>query len=206
MARAADRLSFFFLGCVFSGLLVREGTLDVGPGRYGIALACESVLLFAATYLLVHGQGGGRPPRRHGLRAAGGERPRGELQRRVIRTPPTSPAWITDLGLAAGSALRRDRVDGRRVGLYLLLTAGFIGGSVLGGLGYVAIGFYTLLFPATLTGAAGLGLRLLSHPPKPDLGANAGAVPDHLAKVNAVAQGHPCGISLVKRQRAAVAE
>jgi len=33
-------------------------------------------------------------------------------------------------------------------------------GSVLGGLGYVAIGFYTLLFPAVLTGSAGLAYFL----------------------------------------------
>ena len=37
---------------------------------------------------------------------------------------------------------------------------GFVGGSVLGGLGYVAIGFHTLLFPAALTGIAGLGYAI----------------------------------------------
>jgi len=146
-------LSFFFLGCVLSGLLVREGTLKLGR-RYGVALACESVLLFAATYLLVHGQGAGDhvAAMACGLQNALAASYSGA----VIRTTHIT-GMITDLGLAAGSALRRDQVDGRRVGLYLLLTAGFIGGSVLGGLGYVAIGFYTLLFPATLTGVAGVG-------------------------------------------------
>ena len=47
-------LTFFFLGCVLSGVLVREKTLQLGR-RYGIALACESALLFAATYLLARG-------------------------------------------------------------------------------------------------------------------------------------------------------
>ena len=146
-------LSFFFLGCMLSGVLVREKSLQLGR-RYGVALACESVLLFAATYLLVHGQGAGDhlAAMACGLQNALATNYSGA----VIRTTHIT-GIITDLGLAAGSALRGDRVDRRRVGLYLLLTAGFIGGSVLGGLGYVAIGFYTLLFPAVLTGASGLG-------------------------------------------------
>lgn len=146
-------LAFFFLGCVLSGVLVRGQTLQLGR-HYGIALACESALLFAATYLLVNGQGAGDhlAAMACGLQNALATNYSGA----VIRTTHIT-GIITDLGLAAGSALRRDRIDRRRVGLYLLLTGGFIGGSVLGGLGYVAIGFYTLLFPAALTGATGLG-------------------------------------------------
>jgi uncharacterized membrane protein YoaK (UPF0700 family) len=146
-------LTFFFLGCVLSGVLVREKTLQLGR-RYGIALVCESALLFAATYFLVNGQGAGDhlAAMACGLQNALATSYSGA----VIRTTHIT-GIITDLGIAAGSALRRDRVDRRRVGLYLLLAAGFVGGSVLGGLGYVAIGFYTLLFPAAITGTAGLG-------------------------------------------------
>jgi len=74
----------------------------------------------------------------------------------VIRTTHIT-GIITDLGLAAGAALRGDRVDVRRTGLYALLALGFTGGSVLGELGYVAMGFRVLLFPAMITGTAGLG-------------------------------------------------
>ncbi len=146
-------LTFFFLGCVLSGVLVRENTLQLGR-RYGIALLCESALLFAATYLLVHGQGAGDhlAAMACGLQNALATNYSGA----VIRTTHIT-GIMTDLGLAAGAALRRDRVDRRRTGLYLLLAGGFVGGSVLGGLGYVAIGFNTLLFPATLTGITGLG-------------------------------------------------
>jgi len=149
-------LGFFFLGCVLSGVLVHENTLKLGR-RYGVALICESALLFAATYLLVHGQAAGDQlaAMACGLQNALATNYSGA----VIRTTHIT-GIITDLGLAAGAALRRDRVDRRRAGLYLLLAGGFVGGSVLGGLGYVAIGFYTLLFPAVLTGSAGLAYFL----------------------------------------------
>ena len=145
-------LSFFFLGCVLSGLLVRNATLQLGR-RYGVALVCESILLFIATYLLVNGQGAGDflAAMACGLQNALATSYSGA----VIRTTHIT-GIITDLGLALGAALRRDRVDTRRAGLYVLLAFGFIGGSVLGALGYVAIGFLTLLFPATLTGVTGL--------------------------------------------------
>lgn len=149
-------LSFFFLGCVLSGVLIRESTLQLGR-RYGIALVCESLLLFAATYLLMHDQGAGDhlAAMACGLQNALATNYSGA----VIRTTHIT-GIMTDLGLAAGAALRRDKVDRRRVGLYTLLALGFVGGSVLGGLGYVSIGFLTLLFPATLTGATGLGYTL----------------------------------------------
>jgi len=164
-------LSFFFLGCVLSGVLVREKTLQLGR-RYGVALMCESILLFAATYLLVNGQGAGDhlAAMACGLQNALATNYSGA----VIRTTHIT-GIITDLGLTAGAALRRDKIDRRRAGLYLLLALGFVGGSVLGGLGYVAIGFLTLLFPAALTGVAGLGYtlyrfrqsRLTGHPTQP---------------------------------------
>jgi uncharacterized membrane protein YoaK (UPF0700 family) len=50
-AHAAWVLVFFFLGCMLSGLIIRRSTLQAGR-RYGVALAVESALLFAAAYLL----------------------------------------------------------------------------------------------------------------------------------------------------------
>lgn len=145
-------LSFFFLGCVLSGVLVRNAVLHLGR-RYGLALLCESALLFAATYLLLNGQAAGDllAAMACGLQNAMATSYSGA----IIRTTHIT-GIITDLGLAAGAALRRDPVDRRRAGLYALLALGFVGGSVLGGLGYVALGFRTLLFPAALTGITGL--------------------------------------------------
>lgn len=146
-------LSSFFVGCVLSGILVRSEALQLGR-RYGVALVCESVLLFSATYLLVSGKGAGDflAAMACGLQNALATSYSGA----VIRTTHIT-GIITDLGLAAGAALRGDRVDVRRTGLYALLALGFTGGSVLGGLGYVAMGFRVLLFPAMITGIAGLG-------------------------------------------------
>jgi len=122
--------------------------------RYGVALVCESVLLFSATYLLVSGKGAGDflAAMACGLQNALATSYSGA----VIRTTHIT-GIITDLGLAAGAALRGDRVDVRRTGLYALLALGFTGGSVLGGLGYVAMVFRVLPFPAMITGIAGLG-------------------------------------------------
>ena len=149
---AALVLSFFFFGCVLSGILVRNEALQLGR-RYGVALIGESVLLFIAAHLLVNGQGAGDflAAMACGLQNALATSYSGA----VIRTTHIT-GIITDLGLAAGAALRRDRVDARRTGLYVLLALGFIGGSILGGLGYLAFGFNVLLFPAVLTGATGL--------------------------------------------------
>ena len=74
----------------------------------------------------------------------------------VIRTTHMT-GILTDLGISAGLRLRGEPFGRRRVGLYLLLFAGFFTGGILGSIGYVHIGFATLLFPAALTGAAGLG-------------------------------------------------
>jgi uncharacterized membrane protein YoaK (UPF0700 family) len=152
-------LAFFFLGCVLSGVIVRESTLRLGR-RYGVALVGESALLFTATYLLVNGQVAGDylAAMACGLQNALATSYSGA----VIRTTHIT-GIMTDLGIAAGAALRRDPVDRRRVGLYLLLAGGFVGGSVLGGLGYAAIGFRTLLFPAALTGATGFAYAVYKH-------------------------------------------
>lgn len=152
-------LTFFFLGCVLSGVMIRETTLQLGR-RYGFALIAESLLLVTASYLLAHDQGAGDllAAMACGLQNAMATNYSGA----VIRTTHIT-GIITDLGLALGAALRRDRIDRRRTGLYLLLAGSFIVGSVAGGLGYLAWGFAILLVPAAVTGIAGCSYAWVAH-------------------------------------------
>ena len=146
-------LCFFFLGCMVSGMIIRQRTLQLGP-HYGAALACESGLLFAATYFLRHDSNLGDylAAMACGLQNAMATTYSGA----VIRTTHIT-GMVTDLGISAGLVLRRERVDWRRTGLHLLLVGGFIVGGVLGAVAYLSLGFDALLFPAAVTGAAALG-------------------------------------------------
>jgi uncharacterized membrane protein YoaK (UPF0700 family) len=143
----------FFLGCVVSAAIIRQSALILGR-RYGVVLVIESVLLFAACRMLMAGDYAGDclAAMACGLQNAMATHYSGA----VIRTTHMT-GIITDLGIAVGLKLRGDPIDGRRAGLYLVLLAGFFIGGILGSLGYVRIGFETLLFPATLTGLAGCG-------------------------------------------------
>ena len=152
-------LAFFLMGCVLSGIIVRHNTLQLGR-RYGVALSCESTLLFSATYFLRHdsNQGDYLAAMACGLQNAMATSYSGA----VIRTTHIT-GLITDLGIALGLALRGDAVDLRRIGLFLVLVSGFILGGILGGIGYLHLGVDTLLFPATVTGIAGITYALFTH-------------------------------------------
>jgi uncharacterized membrane protein YoaK (UPF0700 family) len=143
----------FFAGCVLSGMIIRHSALQLGS-RYGVALAVESALLFGAAYFLRHGVDTGDclAAMACGLQNAMATTYSGA----VIRTTHIT-GIITDLGITAGQALRRERIDLRRTGLHLVLVAGFVGGGFLGALGYEKFGFDALLVPAAVTGIAGLG-------------------------------------------------
>lgn len=73
----------------------------------------------------------------------------------VIRTTHLTGV-VTDLGIACGHWLRGQPVDRARFRLHAVLLLGFFSGGVLGAIGYHNIGYNTLLFPAALTGFAGL--------------------------------------------------
>ena len=150
---------FFFLGCTLSGLIIRHSTLRVGR-RYGVALAVEAALLFAATYFLRHGANAGDylATMAAGLQNAMATTYSGA----VIRTTHVT-GIVTDLGIALGLAARRERVDWRRMRLYLVLLGGFLGGSFAGALGYAHYGFDSLLVPATIAGVTGVGYATLKH-------------------------------------------
>lgn len=152
-------LGFFLLGCVLSGVIIRQSTLRVGR-RYGVALTCESALLLGATYFLRHGSNASdcMAAMACGLQNAMATSYSGA----VIRTTHIT-GLITDLGIALGLALRGEQMDLRRIGLFLLLVSGFILGGFLGGLGYVHFGADTLLFPAAVTGVTGIGYTVYKY-------------------------------------------
>lgn len=156
---AALVLGWFFLGSVLSGMIIRQSTLRAGR-RYGVALACESLLLFGAAYFLRNGSNIGDylAAMACGLQNAMATSYSGA----VIRTTHIT-GIITDLGIAVGHAVRREPVDHRRVILFSVLVAGFLVGGVVGAFGYLAFGSDALLFPATATGIAGVGYALFKH-------------------------------------------
>jgi uncharacterized membrane protein YoaK (UPF0700 family) len=156
---AATTLGFFFAGCVLSGMIIRHSTLKAGR-RYGVALACESALLVAATYFLRHGaiSGDYLAAMACGLQNAMATSYSGA----VIRTTHIT-GIVTDLGIALGLLARREPVDHRRMGLYFVLLTAFFFGGVLGAVGFQRFGYDTLLAPAALAGVTGIGYALFRH-------------------------------------------
>jgi uncharacterized membrane protein YoaK (UPF0700 family) len=152
-------LGFFFLGCVVSAMIIRQSTLKAGR-RYGVALVCESGLLFAATYFLRHGsnQGDYLAAMACGLQNAMATSYSGA----VIRTTHIT-GIVTDLGIAVGLALRGEPVDFRRIGLFSVLVTGFVTGGLVGAVGYLHFGYDTLLFPAVVTGIAGIAYTVFKQ-------------------------------------------
>jgi len=157
--RALLVILFFFLGAVLSGSIIRQSTLKLGR-RYGVALAIESVLLFAAVYYLRRGAytGDYLASMACGLQNAMATSYSGA----VIRTTHLTGV-VTDLGIACGHWIRRQPVDWARFRLYGVLLLGFFSGGVLGAMGYHRIGYDILLFPAVLTGLAGLLYAAYKH-------------------------------------------
>lgn len=152
-------LLYFFFGCVISGMITRDSRLRLGR-RYGVALAVESALLFAATAWLHEGSNYGDylAAMACGLQNAMTTTFSGT----IIRTTHVT-GIVTDLGIAAGLRLRRETVDTRRVVLHLVLLTGFITGGVIGGWGYLRWGFDALLAPAVFTGLVGVGYVVYKH-------------------------------------------
>jgi uncharacterized membrane protein YoaK (UPF0700 family) len=159
-------MGFFFLGCVLSGMIIRQSTLQLGR-RYGVALAVESALLFGATYFLRSGSNAGDflAAMACGLQNAMATSYSGA----IIRTTHIT-GIVTDLGIAIGLLLRREEVSLRRIGLFLTLLAGFLLGGVVGGLAYQRFGFDALLLPATGTGLTGLAYAIYRHYRRPHRG------------------------------------
>jgi len=148
---AALVLTFFFLGCTISGLIIRGQTLRIGS-RYGVALTVESALLFGAAWLLLRNSHSGDylAAMACGLQNAMATTYSGAIIRSTHIT-----GIVTDLGLALGHFLRRDPIPHRQVAIHLVLISGFIFGGICGSIAFQSWGVGALLIPATVTGLAG---------------------------------------------------
>lgn len=149
----------FFCGALLSGFIIRQSTLKAGR-RYGVSLAVESALLFAAVHAFRLNSLWGVyfAATACGLQNAMASSYSGA----VIRTTHMT-GMVTDLGIACGHVLRRQPVEWRRFRLYAVLMLGFLAGSYFGALSFVRIGYDTLLFPAAFAGATGLGYAIFKH-------------------------------------------
>ena len=149
----------FMGGAALSGVLIQDSTLRLGR-RYGVALMLESLLLFAAIPLFLHGQRAGAllAAAACGMQNAMATTYSGA----VIRTSHLS-GMFTDLGIGLGHALRGMPLQRRRLQLCGLIIASFLVGAVLGAVLYMQVGYAALALPATLTGAVGLVYSVYRH-------------------------------------------
>lgn len=149
----------FFLGCVLSGAIIRQGALKLGR-RYGVVLSLEAAALVAAVLLLRHHSTMGDYL---AAMACG-------LQNAMVTTYSSATmrtthvtGIVTDFGIACGHFLRGTPVDGFRFKLYGVLFLGFFSGGVIGAIGYQHFGYDTLLVPAVLSGVTGIGYTVVKH-------------------------------------------
>jgi len=137
----------FVAGCIISGVLVQDSTLQLGH-RYGAALLIVSLLLFASVPLL-------QTKSAYGMYAAAcacglQNAMVSTYSGAVVRTTHVS-GMFTDFGIYIGHALRGMAVDKRRLRLCFVVITGFFAGGVAGALMFKAFSYSTLLFPAILT-------------------------------------------------------
>jgi uncharacterized membrane protein YoaK (UPF0700 family) len=147
----------FVIGAAVSGCVIGNQSLKLGR-RYGVALLAESLVLLLAMLMLERGSGLGHylASAACGLQNAMTSTYSGA----VVRTTHVT-GLFTDLGIMLGLKLRGQPADRRRIMLYLILIGGFIGGGLLGALGYQEWGYRCLLGPSAL--AALLALVYLAY-------------------------------------------
>lgn len=149
----------FFIGCVISGVLIRQSTLQLGR-RYGAALLLESILLILAVQLLQHNIAAGDylATMALGIQNAMASTYSGAL----IRTTHLT-GFVTDFGIAIGHLLRGLPIDKLRFRLYAFIFASFLAGGILGAWSYLGLGIAALYVPAILLGALGLTYLGVEH-------------------------------------------
>ena len=149
----------FFVGAFLSGCIIRQSALHMGR-RYGVVLTLEAVLLCASIPFFQSGSliGDSLAAMACGLQNGMATSYSGAVIRSTHMT-----GIVTDLGIAFGHLARGLVVDWFRMRLYATLLGGFALGGVLGAWGFAYFGYATLLFPAGLTGATGLGYTVFKH-------------------------------------------
>ncbi|GAA3590237.1 MULTISPECIES: YoaK family protein [Marinobacter] len=153
----------FVLGALLSGALVGNVALRLGR-RYSVALCLEAALLLLAMVVLQQGSTLG-----HLLASAACGLQNGMVSTysgAIVRTTHVS-GLFTDLGTMLGARLRGHPIDRRRIGLYLLLIAGFITGGAVGAMAFRHWHFLALIVPAAgtlLLAVVYWGYRLRQRP------------------------------------------
>jgi uncharacterized membrane protein YoaK (UPF0700 family) len=137
----------FVAGATVSGIIVQNMTLKMGK-RYGFVLLLESVLLCCAMISLNRGLVLG-----HLLASAACGLQNAMMSTfsgATIRTTHVS-GLFTDLGILIGQRIRGQKIELRRVLLYLILIFGFIAGGILGSFVYLQFKFLALIVPTLLS-------------------------------------------------------
>ena len=152
-------IASFFAGAMLSGIIIQDSTLRLGR-RYGIALLAESALLGIAVVLLSQQRSAGDccVSCACGLQNAMVSTFSGA----VVRTTHLT-GTVTDLGILVGHKMRRMPVDGRRVGLALIVLGGFLIGTLSGAAAFFSMGYFALLIPSVLTGVSGIAFGVYQH-------------------------------------------
>ncbi|MEW9570207.1 YoaK family protein [Rhodanobacter sp. Si-c] len=149
-------IAAFVLGTMLSGMIVQQSTLKLGR-RYGVALVLESLLLLAAVPLLDASRSAGLYLASVGMGLQNGMV--SAYSGAVIRTTHVTGIF-TDLGIYLGHLLRGLPVDRLRLRVCVLVATSFMLGSAAGAGLFRAMHEHSLLIPAALTGACGLGYGL----------------------------------------------
>ena len=158
-AQLAGMILAFVLGAAVSGAIIQDVQLRLGR-RYGVALALESVLLFAAAAMFKQGSVAGPllAATACGLQNAMATTYSGAL----VRTTHLS-GLFTDLGIGIGHALRRMPRQATRTRLSLLTIAAFAFGCIIGAALFRRLSYDALFVPAIWTGLVGVGYALYHH-------------------------------------------
>lgn len=138
-------LSFFF-GAAVSGFLLHGAALKLGR-HYDTALVAESVLIFAAFYLLSRGSFYGH----YAASAACGMQNAlaTTYSGAIIRTTHLTGIF-TDLGIMLGEVLRGVAFDRRKALLFTLIIVGFVIGGTVGAYLFTLLHFKALLVPGVI--------------------------------------------------------
>jgi uncharacterized membrane protein YoaK (UPF0700 family) len=149
----------FVLGAAISGCVIGHQSLKLGR-RYGAALFIEATALLLAMLMLDRGSDAGHylASAACGLQNAMTSTYSGAM----VRTTHVT-GLFTDLGIMLGLKLRGQPADRRRILLYLTLIGGFIGGGVLGALGYGAWHYQALLGASAMCITLGVVYLLYWH-------------------------------------------